>query len=122
MRTSATGCVHLQGYIKEGRTHTGQSVSAHLTINLSKLPSAPDALLFTDICPTPNECEGSACANSADLENGKLPLTGICAVPCVFRHFYAFVDATAVPQFYPVELLALRQRESVCVCVYVCTF
>lgn len=65
MWTSVTHCLLLQGYIKEGRTPNAPNVRAHLTINLSKLPSAPGAVLCADICPASVQYEESACGNSS---------------------------------------------------------
>lgn len=65
MWTSVTHGLLSQGYIKEGRTPTAPNVRAHLTINLSKLPSAPGAVLCADICPASVQYEDGACGNSS---------------------------------------------------------
>lgn len=65
MWTAVTRRVLLRGHIREGRTPTAPNVRAHLTINLSKLPSAPGAVLCADICPASVRCQGSVCGDSS---------------------------------------------------------
>lgn len=64
-----THCLLFQGYIKEGRTLTGPNVRAHLTINLSKLSSAPGAVFCADICPASDQYEDRACRNSSSYRH-----------------------------------------------------
>lgn len=74
------------GYIKEGRKPTAPNVRAHLTINLSKLPSAPGAVLCADICPASVQYEDSARGNSPSYIRHHLTwrkwrrITPICVV------------------------------------------